>query len=217
MGGHSLSRKSEVYLKIANLAKILAEKHYFLLSGGGPGAMEATHLGVWFADREMNELEKALEILKKAPLYNHKNWLSTAFELIEKYPRKVNRQQDIGIPTWLYGHEPPTPFASLIAKYFANSVREEGLLALARGGVIFAQGSAGTIQEIFQDAAQNHYQSYEIASPMIFLNKQYWEIEKPVYPLLKQLAVGQEYSTMLRIFDEVDEIVDFILHFSNNQ
>ncbi len=210
MGGHSLSRESEDYFKIVKIAKELAEKDYFLLSGGGPGAMEATHLGVWFAEREMHEIEEALEILKKAPTYDHEYWLSTAFELIEKYPRKVNKQQDIGIPTWLYGHEPPTPFASKIAKYFANSVREEGLLALAKGGVIYAPGSAGTIQEIFQDAAQNHYKSYLIASPMIFLNSYFWGIEKPVYPLLKQLAVGYEYSEMIQIFDTEDEIVEYL-------
>ena len=210
MGGHGLSRKSDDYFKIVKLAKILAEKGYFLLSGGGPGAMEATHLGVWFAEREMAELKDAMEILKKAPTYDHEGWLSAAFQLIEKYPRKVNKQQDIGIPTWLYGHEPPTPFASQIAKYFANSVREEGLLALAKGGVVFAPGSAGTIQEIFQDAAQNHYKSYEMTSPMIFLNSYFWGIEKPVYPLLKQLAVGKDYSNMIQIFDEVDEIVEYL-------
>jgi len=36
---------------------------------------------------------------------------------MEKYPHKVNKQQDIGIPTWLYGHEPPTPF--VFSKIFA--------------------------------------------------------------------------------------------------
>ncbi len=122
----------------------------------------------------------------------------------------MNKQQDIGIPTWLYGHEPPTPFASQIAKYFANSVREEGLLALAKGGVIYAPGSAGTFQEIFQDATQNHYKSYLIASPMIFLNSYFWGIDKPVYPLLKQLAVGYEYADMIQIFDTEDEVVDYL-------
>ncbi len=217
MGGHGLSRRSEDYFKIVKLAKNLSERGYFLLSGGGPGAMEATHLGVWFVKREMNELKEAIEILKKAPTYDHEDWLLTAFELMDKYPRKEARQQDIGIPTWLYGHEAPTPFSSLIAKYFANSVREEGLLALAKGGVIFAPGSAGTIQEIFQDAAQNHYKSYEISSPMIFLNSYFWEIEKPVFPLVKQLATGKEYSNMIRIFNTGDEIVDFILQLEDNQ
>lgn len=210
MGGHDLSRKSADYYAIAKLAKQLAEKDCFLLSGGGPGAMEATHLGVWFAERETNELDEAMDILRKAPTYEHENWLASAFELMEKYPRKVEKQQDIGIHTWLYGHEPSTPFASLIAKYFSNSLREEGLPALAKGGVVFAPGSAGTIQGVFQDLAQNHYKAYEMASPMIFLNSYFWGIDKPVYPLLKQLAVGEEYADMIQIFDEVGELVDFL-------
>ena len=50
-------------------------------------------------------------------------------------------------------------FATDIAKYFENSLREEGLLALALAGVVFARGNAGTVQEIFQDACQNYYRA----------------------------------------------------------
>jgi hypothetical protein len=52
--------------------------------------------------------------------------------------------------------EPPSPFPTDIGKYFQNSVREDGLLAVAKHGIIFAQGKAGTLQEdLFEDAAQN--------------------------------------------------------------
>ena len=114
----------------------------------------------------------------------------------------------LGIPTWLYGHEPPTCFASNIAKYFANSVREEGLLAIATSGVVFTPGSAGTIQEIFQDATQNHYSSFGIVSPMIFLGEDYWRSTKPVFPLLANLAAGHQYSSLLAITDEIEEVVE---------
>ncbi len=49
-----------------------------------------------------------------------------------------------------------------------------GLLAIATHGVVFAPGSAGTIQEIFQDAAQNHYASFGPPSPMMLLGVDYW-------------------------------------------
>ncbi len=74
--------------------------------------------------------------------------------------------------------------------------------------MIFAPGSAGTIQEIFQDAAQNHYRTTGFASPMIFLGTRYWQHTKPVYPLLQQLAAGEPYRDMLCITDSVDEAVD---------
>jgi predicted Rossmann-fold nucleotide-binding protein len=208
MGGHGLSRDSEDFIKVCNISKELVEKGFFMLSGGGPGAMEATHLGAWIAGRDQKDLESAIKILSEAPHYSHTLWLSKAFEVIRKFPKLKNEVTDIGIPTWLFGHEQATPFASLIAKYFENSVREEGLLGLALGGIIYTPGSAGTIQEIFQDATQNHYKSYDMASPMIFLNKEYWTETKPVYPLLYKLAEGKEYQKLLRISDSEKEIIN---------
>ena len=50
----------------------------------------------------------------------------------------------LAVPTWFYGHEPSNLFASHIAKYFSNSIREDTLLAVALYGIVFAPGSAGT-------------------------------------------------------------------------
>lgn len=213
MGGHSLRRDAEDYKNIVFISKALAEKGHLMVSGGGPGGMEATHLGTWMAHREEVEVYNAISILSKAPLYSDELWLSAAFEVMEEYPLKTDIES-VGIPTWFYGHEPPTPFATHIAKYFANSVREEGLLAIAKGGIIFAPGSAGTIQEIFQEAAQNHYVTFGNISPMVFLNRNYWEEDKPVYPLLQKLAEGHKYGELLAITDEVSEVVDTICDFT---
>ena len=35
-----------------------------------------------------------------------------------------------------------------MAKYFSNSLREDGLLAIATHGVVYAPGSAGTTQDV---------------------------------------------------------------------
>jgi predicted Rossmann-fold nucleotide-binding protein len=179
--------------------------------------MEATHLGVRLSGYDLEALDRALALLEVAPTYQDKLWLTTAFKVIREFPfipYEKGQGESIGIPTWMYGHEPATPFASKIAKYFANSVREEGLLAIARGGVIYAPGSAGTIQEVFQDACQNHYKSYDFASPMIFLNEGYWKWTKPVYPLLGQLAAGNEYAALISCSDTVADIVDAIKKFT---
>lgn len=213
MGGHSLRRDTADYRDIVFISKALAEKGHLMVSGGGPGGMEATHLGSWMAHRDDNEIDDAISILSKAPLYSDELWLSSAFEVMEAYPLKTD-VESVGIPTWFYGHEPPTPFATHIAKYFANSVREEGLLAIAKGGIIFAPGSAGTIQEIFQEAAQNHYATFGNISPMVFLNRKYWKEDKPVYPLLQKLAEGHKYGELLAISDNVSEIVEAICNFT---
>lgn len=210
MGGHSLKRSHPGYLQVANLARDLARRGYLVTTGGGPGAMEASHLGVWFATRRLDELHVAVEMLSRAPLYTPiEQWLDAAWAVRERFPYDDDpRCVSLGIPTWLYGHEPPTCFASDIAKYFANSVREEGLLAIATSGVVFTPGSAGTIQEIFQDATQNHYNSFGVVSPMIFLGEDYWRSTKPVFPLLANLAAGHDYSSLLSITDEIPIVIE---------
>ena len=58
-----------------------------MLTGGGPGAMEAAHLGVWLAGRNDAVVDDALMLIDHAPSYNDKEWLSSAFALMEKLPR----------------------------------------------------------------------------------------------------------------------------------
>lgn len=208
MGGHSMGRDETAYRDVARLTRSLTRAGYLCASGGGPGAMEATNLGAWLAPHPDDALDAALEILATAPHYEPvTGWLDTAFVVRERFPAPLGAPDSLGIPTWHYGHEPPNVFASCIAKYFANSIREEGLLAIALAGVVFAPGSAGTIQEIFQDAAQNHYESFGVASPMVFLGTEYWTETKPVYPLVRRLAHGHAYADLLAIEDDVDAIV----------
>lgn len=215
MGGHSLLRSDAMFTTVARLSKRLTQSGYLMISGGGPGAMEATHVGAWFADRDEKDMLDAIGLLSKAPSYKDTLWLDVAFEVQSLYP--PSSYESVGIPTWLYGHEPPTPFATRIAKYFANSVREDGLLAIAKGGVIFSPGSAGTIQEIFQDATQNHYLSFGIASPMVFLDSHYWTVERPVYPLLKSLDDDGKYQNMiLSLYDHEDDVIAEIKRFTQN-
>lgn len=220
MGGHSMLRGQPDYRAVAELARELARLGFFLVRGGGPGAMEATHLGAWFAGRSEAELSAALEVLAKAPSYKDREWLARAFEVRATWPlRDADRvvSESLGIPTWHYGHEPPNPFATHIAKYFANSVREDGLLTIAKGGIIYSPGSAGTVQEIFQDACQNHYKTVGVVSPMIFLGQEFWTRTRPVFPLLEQLARGHEYARYLMLTDSREHIVRALVDYDREQ
>lgn len=219
MGGHSMLRGQDDYRSVAELARALARLGFFLVSGGGPGAMEATHLGAWFAPRADEDLDAALAVLAQAPSYQDADWLSRAFEVRATWPLRdaAAMGDSLGIPTWLYGHEPPNPFATRIAKYFANSVREEGLLSIARGGVIYSPGSAGTVQEVFQDACQNHYNTAGVISPMLFLGREFWTKTRPVYPLLEHLARGQQYARHLLLTDSKEDIVEALVRFDQER
>lgn len=213
MGGHGLLRTDEVYREVVLMSKKLTERGFLMVSGGGPGAMEATHLGAWMAGKCDECVDDAISILGEAPSFKDTEWLRTASAVIKKYPDP--QYCSLGVPTWLYGHEPATPLATHIAKFFDNSMREDGILTVAKGGVIFTPGSAGTMQEIFQDAVQNHYLSFGYASPMIFWGSNFWLEELPVYRLLEHLVDKGRYKNLpLTLTDSVDEVVDILEKFS---
>lgn len=214
MGGHGLERTDPMYRKVVFLSKRLTEDGYLMVSGGGPGAMEATHLGAWMADRSEDETDEALSILKESPSFNDAGWLDTAFKVIGRFP--AGKHVSLGIPTWLYGHEPATPFATHIAKYFDNSTREDNIITIAKGGIVYSPGSAGTMQEIFQDAVQNHYLSFGYASPMIFLGKEFWTEEIPIYRLMKHLEdKGRYRNLLLSITDSIEDVIETVEKFRN--
>lgn len=212
MGGHGLKRTEPQYEQVARISKRLTEMGSLMISGGGPGAMEATHMGAWMAGRTDEEFQKALALLRTAPTFNDENWLETAMQVRQRWPQLD--YQSLGIPTWLYGHEPSTPLATHIAKYFDNSIREDGILTIAMGGIIYTPGSAGTLQEIFQEAVQNHYLSFGYSSPMCFLGKQYWTEEVPVWPLIMHLVGNGRYKNLiLALSDEEDDIIQELVKF----
>lgn len=227
MGGHKLDRKSDEYRIVAEVGRELTRREYLIVSGGGPGAMEAAHLGAWTATGSDADLARALAVLAEVPSfpdtkdrplirngsYDMKlveeihRWQAPAFTVISSSLRPGT---SVGIPTWLYGHEPPTPFATGHAKYFENSLREDGLLAVARYGVIYAKGSAGTLQEVFQDAAQNYYTSVDYFSPMVFLDVgEFWSVTRPVKLLLEGLfdEAGERHLSFVATAAEVIEVV----------
>ncbi len=224
MGGHGMERQDPFYTKIATLSRRLTQKGFLMVSGGGPGAMEATHLGAYFSARKESELHEAIQHLKIRPAdgkpgkeYADHDWLHRAWNVMQQYPLKGKDKKaamSIGIPTWLYGHEPPTLFATHIAKYFANSVREDGLVSIAKHGIIFAPGSAGTTQEIFQDVTQNHYGSMGVISPMILFGKKAWTEDRPIWDFLQKTSEGKIYKELLSLTDNEDEIIRRILSYN---
>lgn len=217
MGGHDLLRTDQQYRDIAYISKRLTEDGYLMISGGGPGAMEATHLGAWMAGRTDAELEQALLMLAETPSFKDMKWVATAMAVRERFPQ-TSDFESLGVPTWLYGHEPATPFATHIAKFFDNSIREDFILTEAYGGIIFTPGSAGTLQEIFQDAVQNHYLSYGFASPMVFYGQKFWTEDVPIYPLLQHLMANGRYKNLLlTLTDSRDEVVKSLSSFKPAQ
>jgi predicted Rossmann-fold nucleotide-binding protein len=206
MGGSSGKRTDPFYKRTALAARLVALDGYFVVSGGGPGMMEAANLGAYFAKYTEPDLDAALNLLKRAPTYSDDGWVATALEVKTRFPHGAD---SLGIPTWFYGSEPTNLFGTRIAKYFDNSIREGGLIQIGKRGVVFAPGSAGTRQEIFMDATQNNYGTTGFYSPMIFLGKYQYQIDTPVYPLIQLLATAA-YKDLLLITDEPADVANFV-------
>lgn len=208
MGGHQLQRDEPAFRRVVHIGWQLARAGFVVATGGGPGAMEAANLGAYLSTRDISVVEEAVDHLSDEPHYKDDGYFDVAYDILDAYP---DGQESLAIPTWFYGHEPSNLFPSHVAKYFANSIREDGLLAIASHGVIYAPGSAGTIQEVFMDAAQNHYETFGAASPMVFLDRMYWTETKPVYPLVETLSRGTPYEGLVSIHDAVDDVTQEII------
>ncbi|MGB0101676.1 MAG: Rossmann fold nucleotide-binding protein, partial [Nocardioides sp.] len=137
MGGHRLERGHPGYVEAARLGAGLGA-HHVVATGGGPGAMEAANLGARLAGRP-DDLDRALVMLADVPSYRPSidAWAHRAFEVLARHPAGTDT---LGVPTWHYGHEPPNPFATAIAKYFRNSTREAILLEACDAGIVFLPG-----------------------------------------------------------------------------
>ncbi|MEV6998236.1 LOG family protein [Streptomyces sp. NPDC093982] len=204
MGGHAMRRGTEAYEGAARLGRELARAGFTVATGGGPGAMEAANLGAYAAPHDDEMLGDALRLLAKAPLFTPSitEWATAAFEVRSRWPQGG---RSVGIPTWFYGHEPPNPFASHIAKYFANATREDGLLARSNAGVVFLPGAAGTVQEIFDNATPNYYESRGEPTPMVLVNEAHWTQKLPTWPLLQALARDRSMESRIALVDRIEQ------------
>jgi predicted Rossmann-fold nucleotide-binding protein len=196
MGGHGIQRDAPQYAAVAHLAKHLGEAGFMIVSGGGPGVMEAAHLGAAVARQDDAILDNAIAALAETAalpdlsqvldehgevragaaevLTKAHGWLAAAVAVRDGLPAIA---ESLAIPTWRYGQEPTMPFATAYAKYFQNSIREEALVQQARAGIVYARGGGGTIREIFEDLEDNFY-APDVAhfTPMIFFDHdRYWQ------------------------------------------
>ncbi|MFJ6455833.1 LOG family protein [Paenarthrobacter sp. NPDC091669] len=204
MGGHAAQRGTSDFADAARLGRLLAHAGFAVATGGGPGAMEAANLGAYLSGTSDADAAAALETLAGVPGFRPSvtAWARQAAAVVERYPEGT---PTLGIPTWFYGHEPPNLFATHVAKYFANAVREAILLELCTGGIVFLPGAAGTVQEIFQDACENYYGAPETISPMVLVGCEHWERTLPAWPMLQSLAAGKPMEEKIFLVDTVEE------------
>jgi predicted Rossmann-fold nucleotide-binding protein len=220
MGGHAVPRGSGAYLLAATLGWELARAGRLVVTGGGPGVMEAANLGAYLATRPAEHLTAAVDLLTAAPDFlDHERYTAAALRVRTEFPPVGEadagpdgwaRRGGLAIPTWLYGHEPANLFAGQIAKYFSNAIREDTILRLARGGIVFAAGRAGTVQEVFQAATKTYYGTDGASGAYVFLDVEFWTRTLPIEALLRPLLALSPHgdlSASIHVTDDVRQAV----------
>lgn len=219
MGGHAERRGAPAYVAAAELGRALARAGTLVLTGGGPGVMEAANLGAYLADTDDSALPAAVaDLAQAADFRDHDPFTAAALAVRDRFPRPGHEADPVSwacggglsIPTWLYGHEPANLFAGRIAKYFSNAIREDTILRACRGGIVFAPGQAGTVQEVFQAATKAFYGTDGASGPMVFLDRRYWTEVLPVEGLLRALltrSADPAVAGLIHLTDDVDETV----------
>ncbi len=209
LGGHALRRDEPAYRSATLLGRDLS-RHFTVASGGGPGAMEAANLGAWLGKVDDAGVDEALEHLAGAADFHDgiDAWAAAGFEVRTRWP---DGGESVGIPTWFYGHEPPNVFATAIAKYFSNALREEVLLRICRSGLVFLPGAAGTVQEIFQAACENYYAEAAQVFPMVLVGREHWTRVLPVAELLVTLGRDRPFGASLHLVDGPEEVLPLLV------
>ncbi len=213
MGGHAERRGSVGYRLAAELGRALTAAGALVVTGGGPGVMEAANLGSYLAGRPDEALDDAIGTLATAPDFaEHDRYTRAALQVRHRYPAD-GVAGGLAVPTWLYGHEPANLFAGGIAKYFSNAIREDTILSLSRGGVVFAPGRAGTVQEVFQAATKLFYRVDGATGPLVFLDRSFWTDTLPVRTLLEPLFADTpagDLNSSVHLVDDVATAVGIL-------
>ena len=206
MGGSRTVAADTNFRRVVRLTAALTRRGYLVVGGGGLGIMEAANLGAYLAERSDADREAAVDALAAvpAPAEDPARYTAVQVEIRERF---APGGESLAIPTWVNAGEPISQFAPHIAKYFSNSIREDGLLAVATAGIVFAPGGAGTMQEIFQDAAQNADRSFG-RSPMAFLDTRHYCDATGLYPARARQAERLGFADLLSVGDEPEEILE---------
>jgi predicted Rossmann-fold nucleotide-binding protein len=208
MGGSSAPRDAPAYRLAAATAKAVSEAGFLVATGGGLGIMEAGNLGAYFAGRPDDELHAAIDDLKRCPVYrgNEAEYFDTA-RLITA--RRRAGAPSLAVATWRYEEEPISQFATHIAKLFQNSVREDGLLSIADGGIAYFEGGFGTLREIFQDLAQNASAVPAQQMAMVFVGSEaYGPPGSPLHLARSRAArAASPFDGLITLADSADAVV----------
>ncbi len=207
MGGHNIGRNTDLYKDISLLSKKLSGSGYLIVTGGGPGIMEAANLGAYFSRDTEDNVIRTIKKLSSVPLYTMDNYLNSSEKIVNT---QLNGSENLSIPTLHYINEPINKFATRIAMFFSVHEREYWLLKRSNKAIIVAPGSMGTLNEIFSFLSQLKYDKNKEKAPIILFGKDFFSKQINLYALLKKFSIKNKISDVVFISDSIDEVYQII-------
>ena len=122
----------------------------------------------------------------------------------------VVRHKVRNFPEWKAGydaHLPKRVEAGLTEKHLLRGADDpnEVILRLSRGGIVFAPGRAGTVQEVFQAATMTFYGT-AASGPFVFLGQRFWTEDLPVERLLRPLLSESPLGDLAKLVYVTDDV-----------
>ena len=218
MGGHALLRGTLEYAQAAELGRRLAAAGHVVLTGGGPGAMEAANLGAFVPDGDA--LADALARLATVPSFRPDitPWAQVAMEVRHDLlgDEPVLPPDTLG-PSATFPRDPDVVLRTRAAERLLRRRGEVLLQRHPRGRHPGAQQCRGRRTERCGgdgagdlpggDAALLRARR-QPAPPLVLVGRRHWTETVPVWPALLRLATGRRMAESLHLVDTLEEALD---------
>lgn len=182
-GGARVSIDSEIGIKAKTLAKMLVAEGFSIITGGGPGIMEAANFGA---------IEYLRECDLNSPLCRNRSLVSAGIGLIRLNKEKVN----------------PYVQENIIMEHFFS--RKWLLVRYSVGFVVFP-GGFGTLDELFEVVTL--VQTNRMGKvPIVLVGRDFWNplMEWISEKAINEGFIGKEDEDIIQVIDSVDEALDII-------
>ena len=212
MGGHALLRTDATYRAAVELGARLTEAGRTVLTGGGPGAMEAANLGAYLSPWP-DALDEALTILATTPGYapSLDAWVGAAVDVRRRWPPGDAGRSRASRPGSTATSRPSVRHGDRQV-FRERAPRGQRCCIRCRGGIVYLPGQAGTVQEIFQAVTENFYAADPaMVAPMILVGTEYWTSTYPAWELLQRLAAGRSLGDVIHCVDDVASAAALLL------
>lgn len=185
-GGARVKLDSDYAITTIRLTKKLAAEGFSIITGGGPGIMEAANFGAYEYLRECKDTHRHLQQAACKPI------MTAGIGVV-----RLNRDKENG-----YVQEYIT-----MQHFFSR----KWLLVRYSVGFVVLPGGFGTLDELFEIVTLRQVKKMQNA-PIILFDSYYWQ---PIIDWAKTRAmpnglVSQEDLNLLTVTDDVDEVIHIL-------